>query len=107
MTNKISQTDKPAVKLFEDNAGGLWLVDTDQVWAWSMGNMGNSFYADAIVLFGDDVADWAAESRYPYSEEVEPHDQTKLVAEYDGSTIKMYPDAMGDSAKQYCGLRIK
>ena len=76
--------------------------------AWNMGingNMGDSFYADAGDLFVDEVSDWETENRHPYSEAVEPADETKLVAEYDGNTIRLYPDAMFYSAKQYCGLK--
>ncbi len=103
----LDQNSRQVVKLFEDNAGGLWLVDTDQQWAWNMdinGNMGNSFYADAGDLFADEVGGWETENRHPYSEAVEPRDETKLVAEYDGNMISLYPDKMGHSAKQYCGL---
>lgn len=97
----LAQSNRLIVKLFEDNAGGLWLVDTDQEWAHDVSS-GESFYQDALALYADDLQ--IDGESYPYTGIIEPYDDTKLVAEFDGDTVRLYPFVMGHAAKRYCGI---
>jgi hypothetical protein len=91
------------ITLWEDNAGGLWLVDAVRVTAWSVGpSVGpGNFVADASDLWIGLTDTWEIES-YPYAEAVEPQDEIKLVAEYSNGEAKFYPESMGRAAKEYC-----
>lgn len=99
----LAEQDKLYVRLFEDNAGGLWLVDTEQEIAVNVSEDGK-FCEDAADLLAGSTAGWDEDSIYPYGEGVEQWPETKLIAEYDGETVKLYPGAMGHSGKEYTGI---
>lgn len=92
---------KSYVTLWEDNAGGLWLVDTDRQMAYEVEGDG-AFVEDAASLYADLFSTDGA--TVPYSEAIEPNDSTALVAEYDGEVALLYPGNMGAAAKGYCGV---
>lgn len=98
----LQQASQSSVTLWEDNAGGLWLVDKARDTAFDA-SLFDSFFPDAEALYDDRFE--SDGGSYPYTEIIEQWPETKLVAEYDGSTVKLYPNAMGYSAKQYCGLQ--
>jgi hypothetical protein len=87
------------VTLWEDNAGGLWLVDTARAAAWSVGS--SNFVADASDLWIGQTDAWETDS-HPYAEAVEQQDGIKLVAEYSNGEAKFYPEEMGSAATEYC-----
>lgn len=97
----LQQANRPTVTLWEDNAGGLMLVDTDRQWAYEVTG-DNMFLQNSSALFVDEF--YTEGERYPYTEAVEQWPETQLVAEYDGERVVLYPDKMGYAAKRYCGI---
>ena len=60
--------DARIVTLWEDGAGGCWLVDPDREWAWDMGlsgEWGASFVQDASASWHGDTEDWGC-PKYQY-----------------------------------------
>lgn len=74
------------VKLYEDNAGGLYLHKdgTETVWSGLQRVQGGRFADDAATLADGDTSDWALDT-YPATE----IDDTNMVAIYQGGKVEI------------------
>lgn len=91
---------KRYVTLWEDNAGGCWLVDKERTIAWDMSG-GTSFVTDAADMFIDGHRHWDGES-YSYEKAIENDEAVSMVADWDGDCARLYVNEMGYGAREYC-----
>lgn len=91
---------KLLTQIWEDNAGGLWAVDTSRQKCYKVDGAGR-YYADLSSLFAFDSVDREV---FLYSAIIDEQPEVNLVAEYDGETLHLYPHNMGRSAQAYCGI---
>jgi hypothetical protein len=85
------------VSLYEDNAGGLHMSDGTTLASGMEHNAPGALIGD-IVTFADWIDD--ATARQPHPAKF----QAELIAEWDGSTLTVYIDRLGNAGRRYAGI---
>lgn len=88
------------VKLYESNAGDLWLTSDDKIF-YDVTELqsDSSFTEDAKALFDGDTDNWTVESFDSTSENLPT--KAKLVAEWTNEQHTVYLESCGHAAKNY------
>lgn len=99
-------SDNNTIRVLEDNAGGIHLTD---------GGLVLSHFEEQRQPGGllNDITNWdlcadnAPDARtYAACAATMEHPSTKVIAEHDGETIRIYPSSMGNAGRHYAGITV-
>ena len=94
---------EPGVSLYEDNAGGLWLVGRtaeDEYIHYGDMAFSEGGVTALVSAYHEGIASWGHQDNdYPVTTLL---DGMTCIAEYDGATLTVHVDRMGAAGREFC-----